>query len=501
MDETQPLPTPFMDWYGVWPSHRKLEADGTRWSQDPPQGVRLSIEPAQVSPVFFAPERPWEQGANLHLHTLLHEEGRYRLWYGASQAADPAERYVCYAESEDGFSWQRPELGLVEYRGSRRNNLLCAGQDHYLGAVFRDPSAPPEERYKAIDARGTYWREGRPDPSLDSARFKELLIALDLGGVPPEERRKRLEIRQAVCASVSPDGLRWRNLEEPILDVGNTALDTHNLCTFDPHEGKYVAYLRGHLERRRLVRRAEGRDFRRLEAPRPCLMCDPQDPIDDDIYTSCYCPYPGGQRLYLMFPSVYHRLASTVDIQLALSRDSYTWQRPERAPIIDRRCGEVEYNCLYASPELIAPGDGTWRLAFAGMCHPHDFRDRGAPYPQDGEWRWAQWGEDRLAGLEAGGEGRVTLVQRRCAGRQLRLNYRTERGGWIKAELVQTPGTPPKPVEALPGFSLEEAEPLCGDKLWEAAHWKGNSSLETLKGREVSVRLHLHRAEVFAISW
>ena len=34
----QPQLTPFLDWYGIWPSHRKLEDDGTVWSQDPPQG-------------------------------------------------------------------------------------------------------------------------------------------------------------------------------------------------------------------------------------------------------------------------------------------------------------------------------------------------------------------------------------------------------------------------------------------------------------------------------
>tara|TARA_Y100001968_G_C18803636_1_gene456840 strand:+ start:142 stop:261 length:120 start_codon:yes stop_codon:yes gene_type:complete len=36
-----------------------------------------------------------------------------------------------------------------------------------------------------------------------------------------------------------------------------------------------------------------------------------------------------------MFPSMYHRIESTVDIQLAVSRDSYYWHGPERKPIID----------------------------------------------------------------------------------------------------------------------------------------------------------------------
>ena len=497
MRDEEPVPRPFIDWYGVWASHRKIEEDGRVWSQDPPRGVELSIEKAEKSAVFFAKERPWEKAANLHINTIMYEEGRYRLWYGVSKVEDVSRTYVCYAESADGFAWERPELGLVEYEGSKKNNILSMGQEHHLGAVFADPSAPPEERYKAIGASGRYYREGRLDPDIDSKKFKELLVAMELGGVAPEERRKKLEIRQALHASISPDGIHWQNLEEPILDVGNTALDTHNLCTFDPYEGRYVAYLRGHIERRRLVRRAEGEDFRRLGVPRPCLMCDPQDPIDDDIYNPCYCPYPG-RPLYLMFPSFYHRIRSTVDIHLALSRDSYNWSRPERQPIIDLACEGGEYGTAYASPNLIALDCGEWRLPYTGYHRKHDFRERGARYPEDGECRWASWKEDRLVGLEAAGDGVVTLVERECRGQEMRLNFRTAAEGWVKVELVHPPVTPPREVEAFEGFSLAEAETLRGDELSRVVRWQGKSDLAALQGKEVSIRLHLHRAKVFA---
>ena len=490
-------PKPLLDGYGVWPSHRKVEADGRVWSQDPPEGVRLSIEPARKSAVFLHKECPWEKEARLGVNTVIYEDGRYRLWYGVSKIAHVGETYVCYAESEDGFAWERPDLGRVEYEGSRRNNILCEGSTHYLGAIFRDPSAPPEERYKAIAPKGTYYRDGVLDPAMDAKKFKELLIAMDLGGVSPEERARSLQIRQAVHASVSPDGIDWTNLDDPILDVGNTALDTHNMCTFDPYVGKYVAYLRGHIERRRLVRRAEGTDFRHLEAPRPCLMCDPQDSLDDDVYTPCYCPYPG-KPLYLMFPSIYHRIRSTVDIQLAVSRDSYTWSRPERKPIIDLACNGGEYGAIYASPNLIALEDGEWRLPFIGYGHKHDFRDRGSTYPEDGEARWASWKADRLIGLEAPGHGRVTLVQRGCLGREMRLNLRTELDGWIRVELVHPPGTPPKEVTAFEGFSVEEAESLTGDELSRVVRWNGDANLSSLKGKEVSIRLQMYKAKVFS---
>ena len=497
MNDKRPAPTPMLDHYGIWASHRKLEPDGTIWSQDPPRGVKIEIETARKSAVFFHKECPWEKEANLHLNSMIYDQGRYRLWYGVTKVSDVSRSYVCYAESEDGFNWERPDLGLVDYDGSTGNNIICGGRDHHLGFVFIDPSAPEEERYKAIAGEGRFYRDGKLDENMDGKKFKELLIAMDVGGVSPEDRRKAVEMRQAVHGSVSPDGIHWKNIKDPILDVGSSALDTHNLCIYDPYEEKYVAYLRGHLERRRSVRRAEGRDFRQLQEPRLCLMCDPQDPMDDDIYNPCYSPYPG-RRLYLMFPSFYHRIPSTVDIHLAISHDSYNWSRPERKPIIDLGYEGGEYGSMYASPSLVALESGEWRLPFVGNRRKHDFLDRGRNYPEDGEFRWASWREDRLAGLHAADEGSVVLVQRPCAGEEMRLNFRTEKDGWVKVELVDPPVTPPRPVQAFDGFGLDAAETLSGDELSRVVRWNGKSDLSVLRGKEVSVRLHLKRAKVFS---
>ena len=63
---------------------------------------------------------------------------------------------------------------------------------------------------------------------------------------------------------------------------------------------------------------------------------------------------------------------------------------------------------------------------------------------------------------------------------------------------MHPPLTPPRKVEAFDGFSLAEAETLTGDEVSRVVHWNGKSDLSDLKGKEVAVRLHLHRARVFA---
>ena len=129
-------------------------------------------------------------------------------------------------------------------------------------------------------------------------------------------------------------------------------------------------------------------------------------------------------RLHLMFLPFYHRTTSTVDVQLATSRDGRLWSRPERVPIIERG----EYECVYSRRDLVALTDEEWGLPFQGTHHRHDFKTYDSdndPYQAETssiEWRWALWKRDRLVALEAQAEARFTIVQRRCNGTEMHLN-------------------------------------------------------------------------------
>ena len=95
----------------------------------------------------------------------------------------------------------------------------------------------------------------------------------------------------------------------------------------------------------------------------------------------------------------------------------------------------------------------------------------------------------------------MTLVERKCTGSCLVLNDScAPEGGAILVELVEPPRSPAAPVQPLPGFSLAEAVPLRGDEVAGVVSWEGTGSdLSALAGRNVSVRLHLVRAKVFAV--
>ena len=90
-------------------------------------GVTLRMNPPVKAGVALAPDRPWEQGWLTGSGYVSEDGGRYRMWYivipPASRIGE-APGLLCYAESDDGRAWRKPNLGLYDYNGSKANNIL-----------------------------------------------------------------------------------------------------------------------------------------------------------------------------------------------------------------------------------------------------------------------------------------------------------------------------------------------------------------------------------------
>jgi hypothetical protein len=126
--------------------------------------------------------------------TVLHDGPKFRMWYYAcwlKNAGDPSKADlkelrqgpVCYAESDDGIVWTKPNLGQVEIHGSKANNaILLPDESIETVSLIKEESDPnPERRYKmvynghngktwvirtATSADGLHWK-GAPDYAID----------------------------------------------------------------------------------------------------------------------------------------------------------------------------------------------------------------------------------------------------------------------------------------------------------------------------------------------
>ena len=236
--------------------------------------ARLQLHKPQRREVVLVHDAPWEGNLTAH-HTLFRDGDLYRMYYGGrhyQSGQSVRHPVVCYAESRDGIHWTRPNLGQVEYEGSRANNIVwmddpwADSEQRNPMAVFKDtnPEAAPDARYKSI-ARGD----------------------------------------DGVYALKSPDGIRWSLLaKEPVIPKGDMTLDSQNLAFWDGLRGRYVCYLRSARthptgQRVRDVKTAVSHDF--LTWTEPVFLEYPGAPVEH-LYTNQIRPYARAPHIYLGFP-------------------------------------------------------------------------------------------------------------------------------------------------------------------------------------------------------
>jgi hypothetical protein len=308
--------------------------------------VSLSMNPPlKTGEANLIAEHPWESFYAGGWNTVIEDEGIYKMWYDAASISDALSarqrdgRFVCYATSNDGINWQKPWLGLVEFEGSKDNNILMRDT---TGAVFLDPHKSGGERFKYVG-----WWFG------DGNGFNETRVWL----------------------FSSPDGLRWKPFGDRPIMAAKGQYDTQNQIFWDEGIGKYVAYVRNNIRREAQGERYTIRQTHRAEStnlaqwPQTSLVFSPDedDPFVSDHYNICAFKYPYAPDVYLGFPSPYlhtniaNRNDGPLDIQLITSRDGISWNRLDRRPYV--RLGvDRSYDCgsMYMTVGMLPKGNEIW---------------------------------------------------------------------------------------------------------------------------------------------
>lgn len=486
---------------------------------DGPSGIYLSAEQAQrLGPPILTRDRPWE-AMGVAILTLLQENGKYRAW-GFAQDAEGKMRN-CYFESRDGKAWERPNLGLVDYRGSRNNNLIEYGPgEFWAGGLFVDPSAPPEQRYKTVsalepelevdpnvppDQRYKSLRSRKPENAKSSE--KAIQLYSDYMRRLPWSKSELTVAVVALVGAVSPDGLHWTKLPEP-QHLAN--MDTGGTVYYDVRLKKYVMYTRSYMiglradgypmqdnrrhvfGLRRAIGRSETTDFSKFPLFEPVIEPGNDMSPNDSYYTQSYTTIPGAPDQHLMFPSIWRQGTDTHSVDLYTSYNGKVWSRMPGSPVLKTAdFGKWDGGTIFASANLVELPDGNWALPYVGYNYPHKY-PRGT-YEYD--VGLAVWPKGRLVALHAPEEGHFTTYAILSPGKQMRINAVTERVGSILVEVAGLDGKP------LPGRSFDDAVPIVGEQYRTLVTWKRGDNLGIAAGQPVMLRFRMDKAKLYGLDF
>ena len=178
---------------------------------------------------------------------------------------------------------------MVEFGGSTKNNIVTTKYSR----IFEDPSAPPAERFKAIGARsGFYARERDADGNYVEVPLDEDAVArLRDPHDPAELKQLHLQewhresfqgewgtLKAFMIGAVSPDGLHWTELEEPLLEE---FVDGDKVVFYDEVLGLQLRGLRRPPGRR--ARRRRHLEGQRQRGPALGLAGDSHRDVQGDV--------------------------------------------------------------------------------------------------------------------------------------------------------------------------------------------------------------------------
>ncbi len=450
------------------------------------QGATLVVNPPTSSEIVIRADKPWENFMISFYLSVVDDGGKLRMWYICRDKDQKGN--VAYAESTDGVHWVKPELGVVEYRGNRANNLV--GLRNFGGNVFRDDhTTNPQERYVYVCSAGG-----------------------ERGGV---------------VRFVSPDGYAWKRDELPLLPF---EADSQNVTFWDARVGKYVTYLRGWNPMKQPV--GAGRKVVRLESERldrpsgiardrprsqtrptdptrdqylfdelpDTLVCDEQDAARTDIYTNAFQPYPLDPSWYVGFPAFYryatgspHRNDGWTEIQFVGSRDGKKWERYSRDPYLKPGlAGSENASMLYIGIGLVVRGDEIWQYG-TGFRTTHGDKP-GREKQTDGTIYRYVHRVDGFVSLDFGPqEGHAVTAGVKVTGPKLLLNLDGGALGDLRVGLVDQGG---RPIE---GFTEKDCDLLRGNSTQAIVTWKGKGDLSALMKRgDVGVSFNGRRTKLYS---
>lgn len=443
---------------------RELFVD--RYLIDRLEGARLKLHAPQPREIVLKFDRPWE-GIYSGYETILKTGDGFRLYYRGLPVARHAREteVTCIAESRDGIHWTKPELGLFEVHGTRENNVILArhrGCHNFAPFIDVNPQARPDRKFKALGGTGA--------PGL--------------------------------IAFVSPDGIRWKELqEEPVITKG--AFDSQNNAFYSESEGQYVCYFRVFREGKRWIARTTSDDFRRWSEP---VDLELDGKPREHLYTNQIAPYVRAPHIYLGTPTRFfpgRRVVTEEEVRQLGTPEDWGYASDCTDILLVSTRGGTDFKRTFLEA-FVRPGrdlqNWTSRANYAargivetapGELSLYVKHHAGYPSAHIRRYTIRPDGFVSVNGPYSGGQ----MITRPLtfSGSRLAINFSTSAGGSVRVEIC-TPDDRP-----VPGFALADCPEIIGDRLERTVAWRDGPDVGSLAGQPVRLRFVLKDADLFSI--
>lgn len=427
------------------------------------KGAELRLHKPTPREAVLVCDQPWEGNTSAY-YTIFPDGDRFRAYYRGSHFDEETKRAThpectCYAESRDGVAWEKPKLGLFEFKGSKQNNIVWTSPGTHNFTAFKDgnPACEPDACYKAL-AGGTAKVNGKS---------KECLNALQ-----------------------SPDGIHWKMMAPAVITAG--AFDSQNLAFWDAVRGEYRAYWRiftaGHTDERgwkpagvRAIRTATSKDFIHWTNQADLRYVDSPD---EHLYTNAVMPYFRAPHLFIGFPTRFQPKTQQVEPVFMTSRDGVLFRRwpEELIPITAPKNRDGNRSNYMTWGLLQLPGDDRELSVYATEAY---YAGPGSRV------RRFTFRTDGFVSVRAQREGELLTKPVAFSGSQLSLNIASN--GKTRVEIQDQAGKP------LTGFALDDCVPVAGDFIEHTVRWKSDAKLSQLASQPVRLRLVMNDADLFSL--
>ena len=422
-------------------------------------GACLKLHAPIARDIVITHDEPWE-GNTSYYHTIMRDGNLLRMYYRGSHYDEDRRKMthevVCYAESQDGIEWLKPDLGLFAFNGSKHNNIIWTGEHgSHDFAPFRDwnPECPEAIRYKAVGRKA----------------------------------------REGLFAFGSSDGIHWSLLHnEPIVTEG--AFDSQNLAFWDDVRGCYVEYHRGFRNEVRDIMTSTSTDFVTWSKPE---WLDYGDAPLEHLYTNQVEPYPRAPHVYVGFPKRFvpdrnptrHPGGGVSDIVFMSSRDGVHFKRWAEAFI---RPG------LQTSRWVNRNNFVAWGLVETGS-HLNGVPAELSLYSGEDYYRGTGTKlrrytirRDGFVSLSAPLSGGTCVTKPfTFDGTEIELNYSTSAAGTVSLDLLDVDE---KPID---GIRFDD---IFGDHI-DQRIIPAEGRLDQLAGKPVRLRMRMHDADVYSLKF